>query len=211
MKKYLLPQILFLLVLSAAFVLNARSQTAETTPEKPPETVAETPKTIEVMGENDPLPFMREQQEQAAAETNQPGTGSLLFKATGAMLLIVGLLFFGAWGLKKAGFDRLKPKDAAGALDLAVLSTVSMGSGRTISAVRFGERILLVGSTAQTFTLLADEAATDSLPSPISRSVADLLGEEKGSSRKEKISFGNEFEQAENRLEVWENNGGMLK
>ena len=204
MKKYLLPQILILLVIFAAFAPNARSQTAEITPETTPETVAEPPKTIEVMGENDPLPFMREQQQQAAAETNQPGTGSLLFKATGAMLLIVGLLFFGAWGLKKAGFDRLKPKDAAGAIDLAVLSTVSMGSGRTISAVRFGERVLLVGSTAQTFTLLADEAATDALPSPISRSVADLLGEEKK-------SFGDEFSQAENRLDVWENNGRMLK
>ncbi|MCY7347165.1 MAG: flagellar biosynthetic protein FliO [Pyrinomonadaceae bacterium] len=193
MKKYLLPQILFLLIISAAFALNAYPQTAETP--------AATPPAAEAMGENDSLPFM---QNQPAAEDNQPGTGNLLIKTVGAMLLIVGLMFFGAWGLKKAGFDRFKQNDAAGAIDLAVVSTVSMGGGRTISAVRFGERILLVGSTAQTFTLLADEPAQNAPPSPASRSVADLLGEQNK-------SFGNEFQQAQNRLGDWENQGERFK
>ncbi len=190
-KNYFLPQIFLLLLIFGVFVADSFSQVA-----------SEPPKSADVMSENDALPFMRNQ---PAAETNSPETGSLLFKTLGAMLLIVGLLFFGAWGLKKAGFDRFRQKELPGMIDLAVLSTVSMGSGRTISAVRFGERVLLVGSTAQNFTLLADESAKDSLSAQTSRSVADLLGEEKNH------LFGNEFEQARNRLDGWENTGGKLK
>lgn len=192
-KKNLQPQILLLLIIFAAFALNAYPQSAATPDATPP--------AIEAMGENDSLPFM---QNQTAAENNQPGTGNLLIKTVGAMLLIVGLMFFGAWGLKKVGFDRFKPKDAAGAIDLTVVSTVSMGSGRTISAVRFGERVLLVGSTAQTFTLLADEPAQNEPLSPASRSVADLLGEQRE-------SFGNEFQQAQQRLGDWEDQGERFK
>jgi flagellar biogenesis protein FliO len=162
-----------------------------------------------VTSENDRLPFMKSEQ---AARAEEPGTGTLLFKTLGAMLLVVGLIFFGAWGLKKFGFGVLKPNAAAqDAPDLAILSTVSLGSGRTISTIQFGERVLLVGSTANAFTLLADETAPErisadqalSSSSSSPRSVADLLDEEND-------SFEDEFERAVNKFNFPENKGGRI-
>ncbi len=205
MNKRNLSLILLLLAISALFAGNAYSQNTElqnTESQNTESVAAKQTAKAEVMSENDSLPFM---QNRESAETSQPGTGSLLLKTIGAMLLIVGLLFFGAWGLKKAGFDRFGKQNAdGGTIDLAVISSVSTGNGQTISAVRFGERILLVGSTAQNFTLLADEDVKDVPNIKTSRSVADLLGEEKS-------TFGNEFELAQNRLDVWEEQGEMLK
>jgi flagellar biogenesis protein FliO len=156
--------------------------------------------TSNITKETDHLPFMKD--ERAPADAQEPGTGSLLVKTIGAMLLIVGLIFFGAWGLKKFGFGNLKSNDAPDAPDLTVLSTVSLGSGRTISTIQFGERVLLVGSTAQTFTLLADEAGERvAVNNP--RSVADLLDEENA-------SFTEEFNLAQSRLDFPADDGGRI-
>lgn len=154
--------------------------------------------------ENDRLPFMQTEQ---TAETQEPGTGSLLLKTLGAMLLVVGLIFAGAWSLKKFGFGNIKPNASQDVPDLTILSSVSLGSGRTISTVKFGERVLLVGSTAQSFTLLADEigeepsAEKDVRTSP--RSVADLLSEES-------LSFEKELETAQNKFNFLGDNGGRV-
>jgi flagellar biogenesis protein FliO len=152
----------------------------------------------EIMGEDDRLPFMQNQESQAAQE---PGSGSLLLKTLGAMLIVVGLIFGGAWGLKKLGFGNFNQKNAADDLDLAILTSVSLGSGRTISTIRFGERILLVGSTAQNFTLLAEESKPDAVSLLQTRSVAELLDEEE-------TAFVAEFAKAEARLDF--ENGGQI-
>lgn len=197
MKKQLILQFLFLFLLFIISVAPVFSQNSGG------ESGENSKNNTETMTENDRLPFMQNQQ---AAQVEEPSSGGLLFKTLGAMMLIVGLLFFGAWGLKKAGFGALKAKDSIDAPDLAVVSSISVGGGRTISAVRFGERVLLVGSTAQSFTLLAEEdkkniSAVNSAAK--SRSVADLLAEEEK-------SFGFEMENALNRLETRENKGDLL-
>lgn len=140
----------------------------------------------EVTAENDHLPFM--QQEQGAAP-QEPTSGGLLIKTLGSMLLIVGLIFFGAWGAKKLGFGGAKAQSLADAPDLAILSSVSLGNSRTISTVRFGDRVLVIGSTPQSFTLLAEEAAVEKISLGNSRSVAEMLAEEN-------LSFEDEFERA---------------
>lgn len=133
------------------------------------------------MAEDEKITFM---QQEEAHSTENVSTGGIIFKTLGAMLIVVGLIFFGAWGLKKFGFGN-KAGAQADAPELSVVSSVTVGSGRTISSVKFGNRILLVGSTPQSFTLLADGA--DGTPdgsdeenfytaSP--RSVAELLAAE---------------------------------
>ncbi len=129
------------------------------------------------------------------SESQEPGSGGLLLKTLGAMLLIVGLIFFGAWGAKKLGFGGIRSSVNDG--DLAILSSVSLGNGRTILTVRFGERVLVVGSTPQSFTLLAEDAGNDKDLLQNSRSVAEMLAEETG-------SFDDTFEQAQNRLNGWD-------
>ncbi len=151
------------------------------------------------MGDDDRLPFM--QDEHAAAPAAESSTGSLLLRTTGAMLLIVGLIFFGAWGVKKFGgkFGLFQSVAAAkpDAPDLIVLNTVSVGTGRTLVVVRFGERNLLVGSTAQSFTLLADEEkGFQQTVRPSSRSVAEMLAEENS-------SFADELDSADQRLNLF--------
>lgn len=136
---------------------------------------APAPAQTEVISENDHLPFMHTEETAAAQE---PTSGGLLLKTFGSMLLIVGLIFFGAWGAKKLGFGGTKGNAADGDIDLAVLSSVSLGNNRTISTVRFGERVLVIGSTPQSFTLLAEETPGERMPPENRRSVAEMLAEE---------------------------------
>ncbi|MBS1792402.1 MAG: flagellar biosynthetic protein FliO [Acidobacteria bacterium] len=168
---------------------------AQTAPADPPATTEQT----ETMGDDDRLPFMQHEQSPPMAE---PGSGGLLLKTLGAMLLVVGLIFAGAWGAKKLGFGNQKADPATGDVELRILTSVAVGSGRTISTVRFGDRVLLVGSTAQNFTLLAEEKSPADGALLNSRSVAELLGEERP-------TFAAEFEQAAARLEI--ENGGRLQ
>lgn len=196
-------KILLLMLCLLIFAPLCQAQTADAPP----------PNQNNITKENDRLPFMKSEQ---TAQTEEPSTGGLLFKTLGAMLLIVGLIFFGAWGLKKFGFGALKSNHAhENAPDLAVISSVSLGSGRTISTVQFGERVLLVGSTAQTFTLLADESgeasfSNDNLrnsPRQSPRSVAEMLDETES-------SFADELESAQNKFDfskkVSGENGGRI-
>lgn len=176
--------ICLLFVLALTPVCFAKKEPNKTEPAK---------QNTEVLGENERIPFM---QTNEPAENNESGSGGLLLRTLGAMLLIVGLIFFGAWGLKKFGFGNSKAGADDDAPDLTVLSSVSLGSGRTISTVRFGERVLLVGSTAQTFTLLAGESENDSTLSAKPRSVAEMLAQETE-------SFADELESAEVNLTNW--------
>lgn len=165
----------------------------------------------EVMGEDDRLPFM--QNEQTPAENAEPTSGGLLLKTFGAMFLIVGLLFFAAWGLKKYGFGTLKTDAAANnAPVLKVLSSLSVSSGQTLSVVRFGEKTLLIGSTAQSFTLLADEINEEIVIPRQPPSVSALLAEENSSLllAEENDAFGREFDDASSRLGEWQRGGGRI-
>jgi len=178
--KLLIPVLLFLLTAPLC-----AAQDAQTPPPNQPNT--------EVMGEDDRLPFMQNQESQAVPETS---SGGLLVKTLGAMLLVVGLIFGGAWGAKKLGFGNLSSANPADDLQLKILTSVSLGSGRTISTVRFGERILLVGSTTQSFTLLAEEETKMAETSLLgSRSVAELLDDDR-------IHFDLELEKAAERLDI---------
>lgn len=159
----------------------------------PVQSVAQTP----VIADGDHLAFMQQEQSSASPE---PSSSGLLIKTIGAMLLVVGLIFFAAWGVKKLGFGGPKTGAAPDDLELTILSTVSMGGGRTISTLRFGERVLLVGSTAESFTLLAEDAGNSKFSIGNSRSVADMLAEENG-------SFGAELDRAEMRFGNWESRG----
>lgn len=122
----------------------------------------------------DRLPFM------ANSETDShdqpPSASGLLLRTLGALLLIVGLIVAAAWGMKRFGGARFgTPQENAPAL--AVLNSLSLGDRRSLTIVRFGDRTLLLGSTAHAVTLLA-EAETDEF-SPPARSVADILSDEK--------------------------------
>ncbi len=174
-------KILFcLLIVNFSMTLNF-SQTNGAANVQTNQTV-QTDQNAEVLGENERLPFMPNEKSADAAET---GSGGLLLKTLGAMFLIVGLIFFGAWTLKKFGFGNSNLTPVENAPELAILSTISAGSNRTLSIVRFGARTLLIGSTAQSFTLLADEGNAEPPVLPQARSVADLLAEEKPDFNKE--------------------------
>lgn len=144
----------------------------------------------QVMSENDRIPFM---QTEEAVKTQDASGGSLILRTFGAMLLIVGLIFFGAWGMKKLGFANSPVKLLSDAPELSVLNSVNLGNGRTISAVKFGEKVLLVGSTSQSFTLLAEDFGKENIAENNPRSVADLLAEEN-------FDFEAELTEAQKRL-----------
>ncbi|MEZ5425403.1 MAG: flagellar biosynthetic protein FliO [Pyrinomonadaceae bacterium] len=170
--------------------------------EKTGESQVQTRQTPQVMGEDDRLPFMREE---TGEQTGEPTSGGLLIKAFGAMLLIIGLLFFGAWGLKKLGYGTVKGNEQGGGPDFAIIKTAVVAGGQTLSLVRFGEKILLIGSTSNSFTLLSDQTQND-LPQKIEapRSVSDLLAEEEGT------SFNSELLRAENLLQLNAEKGGRV-
>lgn len=219
MRLRIFSTILILFLALPGFVLNISAQeeaqkkktASKTEPPPQPETAlpaqtaaappaaTPTPAAAEIMNENDRLPFMQEEQ---AAEPAETGSGGLLLKTLGSMFLIIGLLFFGAWGIKKYGLFGTKTPPAEDAPDLKIMSSVAVANGQTLSVVRFGERVLLVGSTPHSFTLLADEdgleaAETEKKP----KSVSDLLAEENA-------SFGKELSSAQNRLNTGYQSGG---
>ena len=178
----------FALSILLAILLTAALPSICTAQEKKP---APTPQaSIEPLGENEPIPFMRSEQ---AAATEEPSSAGLLLKTVGSMVFIVGLIFIGAWGAKKLGYGH-KAAIPGDSTQLSVLTSVSLGNGRTVSTIRFGERVLLVGSTPQSFTLLAEEDG-DAGPAPvIPRSVGELLAEDPP-------VFQSTLKQAQSRLE----------
>lgn len=180
-------------------------------PKQTPPAAQPTAQNPEPLGEDESIPFMREQEKEAQA--SGVSTGGLLVKTLGAMLLIVGLIFFGAWGLKKVGFNPLKKEAAGDVPDLSVLSSVSLGTNRTLSVVKFGERVLLVGSTAQSFTLLADKgemtADGEDFPTSNPRSVGEMLAEE-AASNDTQAAFERDFIEAQKRMRFYDETGERL-
>jgi flagellar biosynthetic protein FliO len=124
---------------------------------------------------DDRLPFMLKDE---GGTTDQPGGFGMLARTVGALLLIIGLLVASMWCLRRIKGSRFgaATEDAR----LAVLSTVSIGDRRSLTVVRFGDRLLLLGSTQQSVTLLASddsEALSDGSEYMPPRSVAEVLGE----------------------------------
>jgi flagellar biosynthetic protein FliO len=123
---------------------------------------------------DDRLPFMSANERDSHDPT--PSATGLLLRTLGALLLIVGLIVAAAWGMKRFGGGRFgTPQENAPSL--AVLNSLSLGERRSLTIVRFGDRTLLLGSTAHAVTLLA-EAEPDEF-APHARSVADILNDER--------------------------------
>ena len=105
---------------------------------------------------NDSIPFMKTNKTVPAKPAASPGS-SIWLKTIGSVLLILGLLFVGTWVVKKTGLAGLASGQSSDSPELKILTSVTPRNGQTISAVRFGDRVLLVGSTQNSFTLLAED------------------------------------------------------
>lgn len=210
MKFQLFTKILVLVFAVAGFAQIGFAQQNQEAQKQIPQT-QQTAQNAEPLGEDESIPFMREQEKEA--QTSGVSTGGLLVKTLGAMLLIVGLIFFGAWGLKKVGFNPLKKEADADVPDLSVLSSVSLGTNRTLSVVKFGDRVLLVGSTAQSFTLLADKGEMltneEEFSASNPRSVGEMLAEE-AASNDTKVAFERDFIEAQKRMNFYDETGGKI-
>jgi flagellar protein FliO/FliZ len=145
---------------------NANGQTAATAPQSG----------------NEPLPFMADTETEKREQP--PSASGLLVRTLGALLLIIGLIVAAGWGIKRFGgarFGNAKEK----APGLSILNSVSLGERRSLMIVRYGDRTLLLGSTAQSVTLLAEDETEDFEAHP--RSVADILNDE------EPVAFSQEL------------------
>jgi flagellar protein FliO/FliZ len=179
---------LILLILLASTVWSQKQQSTAAPSPSPEVNTQQTavPQSSPVDDSGDRLPFMAEstREEQQAA----PSTGGLMLRTLGALLLIVGLIVAAAWGMKKFGGGRFG-KAVEDAPNLQVLNSVGLGDKRSIAVIRFGQRTMLIGSTAQSITLLAEEhnqPFASGLPS-----VAEMLGET------EAIAFADQLVAAE--------------
>lgn len=146
--------------------------------------------TAPPMRDGERLPFMQQAENTAAraADSSSSSSGGdapsgsvLLLKSFGAMLLIVGLIVAVGWGLRRFGGTQFG-KAAIDAPELSILSSVALGNARSLAVVRFGERTLLVGSTANAISLLATDTPNETevnqkfvAGSPAPRSVAEML------------------------------------
>jgi flagellar protein FliO/FliZ len=147
---------------------------------------------------------MTEERQRSTAEA--PSVFGLVIRTFGALALIVGLIVAIAYGIRKFGGPRFgATRDDSP--ELSVLSSVSLGDKRSLAVVKFGERTLLVGSTAQAITLLVSEPTGSLASSPTPRSVAEILRDEEPS------GFDDEIALATRRLEDepanWDNAGGI--
>jgi flagellar biosynthetic protein FliO len=198
-RKTILALLLLLALASPAWSQKhqpAAAPSPTATPETKAEETAPAPasQSSPVDQSDDRLPFMTEsaREEQQAA----PSTGGLMLRTLGALLLIVGLIVAAAWGMKRFGGARFG-KAVEDAPNLVVLNSVGLGDKRSIAVVRFGSRTMLIGSTAQSITLLAEEQ--DQFFRADLPSVAEMLGET------EAITFADRMAEAEigGPLEQW--------
>lgn len=211
----LLP--LLAILIPAAAVVGQKKPVALPEKETVAATVSQTPADkpageVSADGaDSDRLPFMQREREPELAAG--PGTATLLFKTLGAMILIIGLIFAGSWTLKKLGYGGIGPAAADEDVpELIVLSKASPASGQLLSVVRFGKRTLLIGSTSQSFTLLAEaETGPGEEGGAAVRSVADLLAaeeDERSAAEKKNGLFAERFERARRGLNRMAKNGG---
>jgi flagellar biosynthetic protein FliO len=151
---------------------------------------------------NEPLPFMESNERQTE---DGPSAAGLMARTLGALLLIVGLIVAAGWGLRKFGGARFGATSTDGP-GLQVLSNVAVGNNRSLIVAKFGERVILIGSTPQSFTLLATQDKEDELdqPSP-ARSVSEMLAEDSFS------NFNQELMTAQNRFHQQATSGWTSK
>jgi len=196
-KKTLACLTVSLILLFAAQVSLAQKNSAAPSPTPSPTPATEqTPNSVSpttASAENtDSLPFMKDSE---SANQQAPSAGGMLLRTLGALLLIVGIVIAGAWAMKRFGGARFgKPADDAP--ELAVLNSVGLGEKRSLAIVRFGERTLLIGSTPQSISLLAETQLEESeakLPS-----VAEMLEQTQTSSFAEELSVATTFDRAGN-------------
>lgn len=121
------------------------------------------------------LPFMKH--DDTAADTTAPSAGGLLLRTLGALLLVLSLLVAATWALRRWGGNAFNAQLNA-ETELAVVATLPLGERRTVSAVRFGDQLLLLGATPQSITLLAAQERPLRPVPPRMRSVAELLADE---------------------------------
>lgn len=127
----------------------------------------------EAINNDEPLPFMKEQETSADQVT---GFG-LLMRTLGALLVILGLLVAGIWLTRRTSGLRLNASNEQSLM--TVVSTTSIGEKQSLSVVRFGNKTLLIGATHQSIQVLAiekgegEELEKETIES--SYSVKDLL------------------------------------
>ena len=191
-------------LLAAALVAPCLAQTAN--PAASENTANQPTAAAEPMREDERIPFMAEDEKAGGnSSSTAPSAGGLIIRTLGALCLVGGLIFAGAWGLKKFGGYGFGKTEESAAGALSVVSSVTLGANRTLSVVRFGEKTLLVGSTAQSIALLAtlDATAENAASRPAPRSVAEMLDDEEFTfeeDSKEEFSFGATLAAAEEKL-----------
>lgn len=100
--------------------------------------------------DEDPLPFI--EKEKKTQELNSFG---LLLRTVGALILILGLLILVVWVMRQMSSYRSGASDTK--TSLVILSTLSIGDKQSVTAIRFGNRILLLGATNNSINILASE------------------------------------------------------
>lgn len=171
----------------------------ETPPPPPSETIAEATEntTPNTSTKEEKLPFKLNDRKEV--NVPPPSALGLVVRTIGALLLIVGMVFGAAWLLRR--FDLLpfnNTKDEANGLK--VVSTIRLGERRALSVVKFGEKMLLIGSSPEGLTLLSeqeDEIAVPASQPNNPRTVTDLL------SRGSEQNFEREFARAATPTTVW--------
>ncbi|HNH81810.1 MAG TPA: flagellar biosynthetic protein FliO [Acidobacteriota bacterium] len=174
--------------ISANLAVNAAG-VATPSPDAPPGTEASPPPPPATPSQPaqpnpEPVTFPLKESPPLFSETNSnqpapepPGIGSLLGRTVLVLGSVIAVLVSLAWGLQRYGVNRTAQ---FGAQDmLTVLKVVPLGERRFLSVVRFGNQILLLGSTAQSITVLASHTEPTALSDTESTfsgcSVAEML------------------------------------
>lgn len=111
-----------------------------------------------------------------------PSDDSLLMTVVGALALIIMLMVFLAWSVKRSGITR---RLQGGQSTLNVVTTTTLGARERLVLVDLGEQRLLLGVTATQITTLATQAKPDTHHSTASASFPSVLSVLRRASEKE--------------------------
>lgn len=112
------------------------------------------------------------QQSAEKPEVADAGSGFSFLKVVGGLGLVLSLIVLGTFGIKKIAPQYFAKKTSDRTLRL--VETLPMGERRSLVVIEFEERRLLIGSTPNQITLLANldgssaSASGEELPSPLS-------------------------------------------
>lgn len=100
-------------------------------------------------------------------------TGSTVLVTLGYLCLLLGVIFFAYWLMKRLGLGVMGVRSFRGGPQL--VSRLMLGNRQSVAVVRYRDKDILLGVTEENITLLKEFDADDEAEAPKQKSFASMM------------------------------------